>query len=191
MFQEIKAKTEKLNKDIQNLLEKMDNNSNKLYDEAQKKFNTFNEGKIKLNNYIKFKRYFSKKVANKNVNIENEINKEINLCTEQGYSKIWEKKNFFSLIASFFSRVSYLTNIIEIIIEVYDNQIYYILYLLKNNFSRYINFINKSIKTRLDIVSVQYMKIQEKNWENICKMYAESKKTIINYLKSIEQLNNS
>ena len=191
LFQEIKAKTEKLNKNIQNLLEKMDNNSNELYDEAKKKFKTFNEGQIKLNNYKKFKQYFSNKVANKDVNIENEINKEINLCTEQGYSKIWEKKNFFSLIASFFSRVSYLTNIIEIIIEVYDNQIYYILYLLKNNFSRYINFINKSIKTRLDIVSVQYMKIQEKNWENICKMYAESKKTIINYLKSIEQVNNS
>ena len=83
-----------------------------------------------------FESFFSEKVSKKGANITNEIINGIKICTENGFSKIWGNKKFPIFIACLFSRVAYLTNLLEIINEDLNDKIGYIVYLLKENFKK-------------------------------------------------------
>ena len=143
---------------------------------------------MKLTNLKTFKVFFSERVSNKDMNISDEINKEIKLCSEQGFSKIWGEKSFWDFIGSIIFRSSYLTNILEIIIAFCDKQIRYILYLLSENFYKYMNSMKYLVKSRFEIISLRYTKIQEKEWEKLCKMYQESRKSINRDLEEIHEI---
>jgi hypothetical protein len=188
IFEEIKSKAKELSEKINNHLNKIDSLSTELYLDAKKYIYYFTEGKMKLTNLKTFKVFFSERVSNKDMNISDEINKEIKLCSEQGFSKIWGEKSFWDFIGSIVFRSSYLTNILEIIIAFCDKQIRYILYLLSENFYKYMNSMKYLVKSRFEIISLRYTKIQEKEWEKLCKMYQESRKSINRDLEEIHEI---
>jgi hypothetical protein len=95
------------------------------------------------------------------------------------------KKSLIDFISSCFSPASYLSNILDIIIEFYCGQIYYIINLLKKSFGEYIKSVTALINSRLDIISAKYTQIQKKEWENLCELYKATKDEINKSLKII------
>ena len=190
IFGELKSKVEELGEKINNFLNNIDTIPNELYLSAKNNIYNFTEGKMKLNSLKKFKAFFSQRVSNKDINLSDEIKKEIKLCSEQGFSKIWEEKSFWDFIGSIVFRSSYLTNILEIIIAFCDKQIEYILHLLYENFNKYINTMKYFINSRFEIISSRYTKIQEKEWEKLCNKYQESRKSINRNLEEIHEIKN-
>ena len=172
---ELTSKTEKLGEKISNILNNIDTDSNYVCSEAKDSFEKITDGEMKLDDIEKFKLFFSKNTSNKDVNIAEEIIKEVKICTENGFSKIWEKKNIFKFISSIFSRVSYLTNILEIIKEFYDIEIENIVNLMEQIFEKYINSIIQLIDSRYEIVMIKLTKSQKKEWEQLCQFYNKSK----------------
>ena len=183
--EQMKSKTNELNEEIQSFFNNIDYNSNMLYQQAQEYFLNFTENKMRLDDFSNFKIYFRDNVSKKDANISDEIYKEINSCIKEGMSKIWEKKSLIDFISSCFSPASYLSNILDIIIEFYCGQIYYIINLLKKSFGEYIKSVTALINSRLDIISAKYTQIQKKEWENLCELYKATKDEINKSLKII------
>ena len=50
------------------------------------------------------------------------------------------------------------------------------------------NSMKYLVKSRFEIISLRYTKIQEKEWEKLCKMYQESRKSINRDLEEIHEI---
>ena len=188
IIKEIKSITEKFAQKIEKIIKDIDTESNKLKYETKKFFESITEGKMEFKDDKNFESFFSEKVSKKGANISNEIIDGINICTENGLSKIWECRTLFVFIKSIFFRVTYLTNLLEIINEDLNDKIGYIVYLLKENFKKYIDSIINFIDLRTKIISTKYTKFQKNEWYNLCKMYEVSKHKIQGNLKKIKQI---
>ena len=188
IIKEIKSITEKFAQKIEKIIKDIDTESNKLKYETKKFFKSITEGKMEFKDDKNFESFFSEKVSKKGANISNEIIDGINICTENGLSKIWECRTLFVFIKSIFFRVTYLTNLLEIINEDLNDKIGYIVYLLKENFKKYIDSIINFIDLRTKIISTKYTKFQKNEWYNLCKMYEVSKHKIQGNLKKIKQI---
>ena len=191
VIQEIKSITEKFTKKIKNFITAIDIKSNELYNNAKNLCESITEGKMEFKDYKKFESFFPEHVSKKGANITNEIINVVKICTENGFSKIWEKKGIIDLLKSLFFRVQYLTNIFEIINNDLNNQIEYIIDLLNKNLTKYIDSIINFIDSNYKIISTKYTAYQKNEWDNLCKMYDDSRNKIQTNLEKLKQIKNS
>ena len=54
----------------------------------------------------------------------------------------------------------------------------------------YMNSMKYLVKSRFEIISLRYTKIQEKEWEKLCNKYQESRKSINRDLEEIHEIKN-
>ena len=167
---EIKDNLEEFNKQIQEFLDNINTEINKLNDDIITTINKYS-GIVTFINRQSFKDYFSVKFAGKDVDLANEIYKEIKMSTF-GLEKIYEEKGFVDWIRSAFSSVNYFQISLDIIINSFVKKNNYILELLIGELTKYIE------KTYNDIYEVY--KITTK----IYKEEIEKQINIFNQLKN-------
>ena len=174
---EISNNLEKLNKWIEDYLEKYNSESEKFFNGEQellKYIKGQNILKLKKN----FKIYFSKKVGSGRKNIAKEIYDEIINSTES-LGNIFMEKGFINWIKSLFSDYHYLSNIMNIVINTYLNRVNKILFLLAKSFKDYIKEEICSLSIQVLILEMKFNDEQLEIWKNLLSFYKKKKAELI------------
>ena len=159
---EIKDNLEEFNKQNQEFLDNINTEINKLNDDIITTINKYS-GIVTFINRQSFKDYFSVKFAGKDVDLANEIYKEIKMSTF-GLEKIYEEKGFVDWIRSAFSSVNYFQISLDIIINSFVKKNNYILELLIGELTKYIEKTSNDIYEVYKITTKIY---KEENEEQI------------------------
>ena len=181
---ELESKVEIFNIEIQNFLNKTEE-TKILYEDAKNIIREFTDGKKNLDNYRNFEEFFSGEVSKSGSVVCDEIKKYIKDCVYETKTKIWNEKDFFSFLSSCIWDIPYLTNIIDIIKDLFIKKTEYIFDLLERGTKEYFNEIINSIKSTTSIIEIRYTKTQEIEWEQLCNNYIEIKKNINDSLEKL------
>ena len=182
---EINDNLEELNNKIQEFLE----NTNSEIDEINKMFiNTIHSysGEISIKNLQSFKDYFSIKVVGKEADLAKEIFKEIKLST-LNLENIYEEKGFKEWIKSPFSTIKYFQNSLDIILNSFSKKIDYIIYLIIEELTK---FIEKAYKDFNEIYKIctKYAREISDSFNQLQIFYEEQKHKINNEKKLIKKI---
>jgi len=168
-----------LNKQIQEYLNTNDTECAKLFKEATETFDKFMEGR-KFISLAKtgFKSYVSKKIGDEKKDLGKEIFEEIkNSC--ESLSNILVKKGFKEWFYSLFSSVSYLQNIIDMIVDTFLKKIDYILKLIETESSNYLSESLRVIDHNMCSATLKFNDEQLKKWKELCTSYEKTREIII------------
>ena len=181
---ELESKVEMLNIEIQNFFNIIEN-AKILYEDAKNIIRDFTDGKNNLDDCPNFEEFFSGEVSKSGSVVCDEIKKYIKDCINETKTKIWNEKKIFSFLFSCIWDIPYLTNIIDIIKDLFIKKTEYIFDLLKRGTKEYFNKIINSIKTTTYIIEIRYTETQEIKWEQLCNNYIEIKKNINDSLEKL------
>jgi predicted Zn-dependent protease with MMP-like domain len=168
-----------LNKQIQDYLNQNDAESSKLIKEAKEIIDKFMEGKriISLTK-LGFKAYISKKIGNEKRDLGNELYNEIkNSCESLG--NILLKKGFKEWFYSLFSNMSYLQNIIDMVVDTFAKRIDYVLKLIDTESSNYLSEAVRTIEHNVGSATLNFNDEQLKKWKELCGSYEKTREIII------------
>ena len=99
--------------------------------------------------------------------------------------KIFNKKGLFSFFDSLFSNVSYFSNLIEILIELFNKELNNLLIKIGKNFDEYINKIINIIISNINSISFIYTNNQSKEWDSLSSIYKSKRKLIYQDLNKL------
>jgi hypothetical protein len=168
-----------LNKQIQDYLNTNDTECAKLHKEAKEIFDKFLEGR-KIISLAKtgFKSYVSKKIGDEKKDLGKEIFEEIkNSC--ESLSNIWAKKGFKEWFYSLFSSVTYLQNIIDMVVDTFLKKIDYILKIIDTESSNYLNEFLRVIDHNVCSATLKFNDEQLKKWKELCASYEKTREIIM------------
>ena len=183
---EMKEKLKCLNEEIESFFNNINYNSNMLFQKIRNLYFEFTEKKLNISNLKSFKDHFiSRALKDKDANILDEIYKELEVCIEDALKRIFDKKGFFSFFDSLFSNVSYLSNLIEILIEIFSKELSNLLIKIAKIFEEYINRILDIIISNHASISFIYNNNQSKEWNTLCAIYKSKRELIYQDLNKL------
>ena len=171
--QEIKSNLEDLNGKIKEFLESIYTDTDDINNQIDKAINEFSS-KIRTPNHQSFKDYFSLRIGSKKGDLTKEIIDEIKIAS-LSLDKIHEEKGFKEWIKSFFSKINFFNNCVDIIINSFVKKMEYILVLLIEELTRYIENAYKDIESTYEI-STEIYTDEQQNILNIIKNEYEEQK---------------
>ena len=188
---EMKEKLKSLNDEIDSLFNNINYNSNMLYQKIRNLYYEFTDKKLNIDNVQNFNEFFiSKALKGKNSKILDEIYKELEACIEDSLSNIFNKKGLFPFFNSIFSNISYFSNLIEILIDLFSKELIKLLLKIVKILEEYINGILNIILTNHASITFMYTNNQNKEWYNLCSIYKSKRELIYQDLnKLIENKN--
>ena len=165
---EIKSNLEHLNNKIEEFLDNVYSGTDEINKQIIESFNNF-AGNITYKNYLNFKDYFSIRVGSKGGNLTKEIIEEIKIGALT-LEKIHEEKGFKEWIKSLFSKVNYFQNSIDIILNSFIEKMDYILILLIEDLTRFVEktyhdidssyLVSTNIYTNEQIEEINKLKVE-------------------------------
>lgn len=166
ILEEIKKELKELNNHINNLFNNINGTGNSYFLEIKKELYKFLNSEVEkdIEDIRDFKRFFLTVILNRNDNdideniIENSTN-EIQIYFDHSISRIFDEKGFLESFKSYFSRISFFRNFIEMISKYISDRIEYILGLLSDNLSNYVKDKIDLIKFRIDLYALNYTHI--------------------------------
>ena len=188
---EMKEKLKSLNDEIDSLFNNINYNSNMLYQKIRNLYYEFTDKKLNIDNVQNFNEFFiSKALKGKNSKILDVIYKELEACIEDSLSNIFNKKGLFPFFNSIFSNISYFSNLIEILIDLFSKELIKLLLKIVKILEEYINGILNIILTNHASITFMYTNNQNKEWYNLCSIYKSKRELIYQDLnKLIENKN--
>ena len=168
-----------LNIQIQEYLNNNDLECSKLIKEAKDVIDKFMEGGQSLSiQDVGFKSYISKKIGNEKKDLGKEIYEEIkNSCESLG--NILAKKGFKEWFYSLFSSMSYLKNIIDMVVDTYSKKIDYVLNIIDTESSNYLDEAVRSIEHNVGSATLTFNDEQLKKWNELCNSYEKTREIIM------------
>ena len=168
-----------LNIQIQEYLNNNDLECSKLIKEAKDVIDKFMEGgQILSIQDVGFKSYISKKIGNEKKDLGKEIYEEIkNSCESLG--NILAKKGFKEWFYSLFSSMSYLKNIIDMVVDTYSKKIDYVLNIIDTESSNYLDEAVRSIEHNVGSATLTFNDEQLKKWNELCNSYEKTREIIM------------
>jgi predicted Zn-dependent protease with MMP-like domain len=168
-----------LNIQIQEYLNNNDLECSKLIKEAKDVIDKFMEGGQSLSiQDVGFKSYISKKIGNEKKDLGKEIYEEIkNSCESLG--NILAKKGFKEWFYSLFSSMSYLKNIIDMVVDTYSKKIDYALNIIDTESSNYLDEAVRSIEHNVGSATLTFNDEQLKKWNELCNSYEKTREIIM------------
>ena len=168
-----------LNIQIQEYLNTNDLECSKLIKEAKDVIDKFMEGGQSLSiQDVGFKSYISKKIGNEKKDLGKEIYEEIkNSCESLG--NILAKKGFKEWFYSLFSSMSYLKNIIDMVVDTYSKKIDYVLNIIDTESSNYLDEAVRSIEHNVGSATLTFNDEQLKKWNELCNSYEKTREIIM------------
>ena len=199
LYKLIKLELKYFYNDIENIFNYITSEQKKYFIKFDTLISTFTGSKdTNLEKSKDFKEHFISAVLKDNNNenysnydISEEISSEILIYINNGISRIFSKKGFFKSLISYFSKISFFTNIIEIILDYSNEKINTIIELLSQQFNSYMNERIELIKMRLDLLSLNHSKTLEdvKNKaKEIEKEYQPKKNENLQELQKLKKL---
>ena len=171
--------TGELNAQIQEFLNHNDTECSKLFKEAKELITKFVEGKRDINlSKTEFKNYMSKKIGDEKKDLGNQIFEEIkNTC--ESLSNIYAKKGFKEWFCSLFSSISYLQNIIDMVVDTFAKKIEYILKIVSTESENYLNDGIRNIEHNVKSATLEFDDEQLKKWKELCDSYQKTREIIM------------
>ncbi len=171
--------TGELNAQIQEFLNHNDTECSKLFKEAKELITKFVEGKRDINlSKTEFKNYISKKIGDEKKDLGNQIFEEIkNTC--ESLSNIYAKKGFKEWFCSLFSSISYLQNIIDMVVDTFAKKIEYILKIVSSESENYLNDGIRNIEHNVKSATLEFDDEQLKKWKELCDSYQKTREIIM------------
>ena len=182
-----------LNTEIDILFNDIDNNSTILFKKAINLFLEFTDKKMDLNDiYMSFEDYFKKNaLKEEKVNILDEITKALKECNDNSLQKIFDVKGFFPFFISVFSDDTYISNLIQVIIECFSDEIDKIFQNLRTHFIAYTGEIIRIMTQNVNSIAYIYSNNQEKEWTELCKIYKSKRELIYQDLNNLIGIKNN
>ena len=107
-----------------------------------------------------------------------EIYEEIkNSCESLG--NILAKKGFKEWFYSLFSSMSYLKNIIDMVVDTYSKKIDYVLNIIDTESSNYLDEAVRSIEHNVGSATLTFNDEQLKKWNELCNSYEKTREIIM------------
>ena len=180
---EINDNLEELNKKIQEVLENMNSELNEINKKFITTIKTYSS-MISVINLQSFKDYFSIKYAGKESDIAKEIFREIKIST-LNLEKIYEEKGFIEWFKSAFSNIRYFKTSLDIIIKSFLKKKDYILYLLIEELTRYIEKTYRDFNRIYKMSTKMDKKMHQEKMKsfNILKVFYQEQKYKIDKAK--------
>jgi len=146
--------------------------------------------KFSLNKYFfhfekqNFSIYMAKKLGNSKKDFEKQLLDELKNSCESSLSILFKKgiKDFFD---SLFSDLTYLENILDILIDTSLKKINFIFELIKEESIHYLQKNFNFIQLLAKAASLEFNGEQKKKWENLCKFYEKTRKKLTNIKNEI------
>ena len=183
---EINDKLKSLNEEIDSLFNNINYNSNMLYQKIRKLYYEFTDKKLNIDNVQTFNDFFiSRALKGKNAKVLDEIYKELEVCIEDSLTNIFHKKGLFSFFDSLFSNVSYFSNLIEILIDLFSKELEKLLLKIEKIFEQYISGIKIANLSYLSLITLMYTNNQNKEWKNLCSIYKSKRELIYQDLNKL------
>ena len=176
---EIKNNLKELNEQITNFFDGSEKKPVELYNEANSVIQKFSDGKVSLPELLTFRDRFAKVFGNTNNNIDDQIFNEIKLASKDFDILIYEKKGFKEWFFSLFFNVDYLKNAYDIILDTFINKINYILKLIIEEYEDYIYYMNNLIDANTKSTCIQFNEEQKKYWDILSTTYEDIRSGII------------
>ena len=186
---EIKDKLEHLSSNIQKFLESMNNKIDELNIQIIKTINSYS-GIFTFLNRESFKSFFSMNFAGKEVDLVEEIFKEIKMST-LNTDKILKEKGFIEWIKSSFSKVNYFQTSLDIIINTFTKKIDDILVLLISELTKYIEKTHHDVNIVYELSTLIFTEDQIKFLNELKVKYKEQKYKINEAKKKLLHKNDS
>ena len=180
---EINDNLEELNKKIQEVLENMNSELNEINKKFITTIKTYSS-MISVINLQSFKDYFSIKYAGKESDIAKEIFREIKIST-LNLEKIYEEKGFIEWFKSAFSNIRYFKTSLDIIIKSFLKKKDYILYLLIEELTGYIEKTYRDFNRIYKMSTKMDKKMHQEKMKsfNILKVFYQEQKYKIDKAK--------
>ena len=173
---QIKANLKGLNENIIKFIKSNEEKSNKLLIIRKEIINQFSlkdyKGKKSFNTD------FLKKIGNEKQDLEEQLSGELKSSCNS-FNILWKKgiKEFFN---SIFSDLSYLENIVDILIDTSLKKINFILDLIEEESRNIINSYYKGILFLIRMACLEFTDEQKKIWKELCSLYKETRSNLIN-----------
>ena len=180
---EINDNLEELNTKIQEVLENMNSELNEINKKFITTIKTYSS-MISVINLQSFKDYFSIKYAGKESDIAKEIFREIKIST-LNLEKIYEEKGFIEWFKSAFSNIRYFKTSLDIIIKSFLKKKDYILYLLIEELTGYIEKTYRDFNRIYKMSTKMDKKMHQEKMKsfNILKVFYQEQKYKIDKAK--------
>ena len=173
---EIKSNLKGLDEIIKNFIDKNNSQSKTILTRAREIIYEF-AGKYAFEIKENLKEFISKKLGNKKKSLEKEVfNEIIDSCESLG--EIFSQKGFKDWFLSLFSNISYLENIIDMVIDSFKSKIDYNLNLIKEKAKIYLNNYFHSIDNWISIVTLEFNDEELKRWKDLCQSYDKTREKI-------------
>ena len=180
---EIKTNLDDLNKKIENLLENIYLETDKINKQIVESITNF-PYIIKFKKPQSFKYFFSKNVGRKGGNLTKEIIDEIKISSLSLY-KIHEEKGFIDWLYFIFSKAKYFQNSIDIILNSFVDKINYAFTLLIEQITKYTVKLYREFESIYEKSTHKYTQEQQKFLNELKVEYEEKKYKIIEYKKKL------
>ena len=126
----------------------------------------------------------AKKLGNSKKDFEKQLLDELKNSCESSLSILFKKgiKDFFD---SLFSDLTYLENILDILIDTSLKKINFIFELIKEESIHYLQKNFNFIQLLAKAASLEFNGEQKKKWESLCKSYEKTRKKLTNIKNEI------
>ena len=180
---EIGLKTQNLTNDVLKLI--ADNNAkcNEIFKEIVKVINNFQHTKIESFNKYNYKEHLANVFGNGEKDFEKQIMIEIKEKCEN-LTDIYNKKGFMEWLASFFSNIKFMQNVIDMVVDTYSLKIENFLKMIVNESNEYLKKVIEKIDNHISLSTMEFNDTQKKKWKSICKKYEETKAKILELEKN-------
>ena len=182
---QIKTNLKGLNENILTFIQNNEKETNELISVRKKIINQFSLKDYKIIN--PFNIDICKKIGNGN-DLEEQLSTELKSSCNS-FNILWKKgiKEYFN---SLFSDLSYLENIVDILIDTSLKKINFILDLIEEESRIIINSNYKKISFLIKMACLEFTDEQKKIWEELCDFYKDTRTKLINTKSNIIEILN-
>ncbi len=182
---QIKTNLKGLNENILTFIQNNEKETNELISVRKKIINQFSLKDYKIIN--PFNIDICKKIGNGN-DLEEQLSTELKSSCNS-FNILW-KKGIIEFFNSLFSDLSYLENIVDVLIDTSLKKINFILDLIEEESRIIINSNYKKISFLIRMACLEFTDEQKKIWEELCDLYKDTRTNLINIKSNIIEILN-
>ena len=182
---QIKTNLKGLNENILTFIQNNEKETNELISVRKKIINQFSLKDYKIIN--PFNIDICKKIGNGN-DLEEQLSTELKSSCNS-FNILW-KKGIIEFFNSLFSDLSYLENIVDVLIDTSLKKISFILDLIEEESRIIINSNYKKISFLIKMACLEFTDEQKKIWEELCDLYKDTRTNLINIKSNIIEILN-
>ena len=97
----------------------------------------------------------------------------------ESLSNIFSKKGFKEWLISLISSTTYMTNVIDMIVETYSEKLAKFIEMIENESTKYLNQIINTIEHHIKASEMEFNDVQKKKWKELCNTYEKTKAKIM------------